>query len=96
MNLQKNWGLIRMTYEYNIRKKAMKFITKQDKKQQERIFKAIYLLPAIGDVRKMSGEDNLYRLRVGDFRVLFEMSAKSNTVTLIDVTNADNRGQIYK
>lgn len=96
MNLQKNWGLIQMTYEYNIRKKAMKFITKQDKKQQERILKAIYLLPAIGDVRKMSREDNLYRLRVGDFIVLFEMSAKSNTVTLIDVTNADNRGQIYK
>lgn len=85
-----------MTYEYNIRKKAMKFITKQDKKQQERILKAIYLLPDIGDVRKMSGEDNLYRLRVGDFRVLFEMSAKSDTVTLIDVTNADNRGQVYK
>ncbi len=85
-----------MTYEYNIRKKAMKFIRKQDKKQQERIFKAIYVLPTLGDLKKMIGEDNLYRLRVGDFRILFEMSAKSNTVTLIDVTNADNRGQIYK
>lgn len=85
-----------MTYEYNIRKKAMKFIQKQDKKQQERIFKAIYALPIIGDVKKMAGEDKLYRLRVGDYRVLFEMSAKTNTVTLIDVTDADNRGQIYK
>ncbi len=85
-----------MTYEYNIRKKAMKFIRKQDKKQQERIFKAIYVLPTLGDIKKMIGEDNLYRLRVGDFRILFEMSAKSNTVTLIEVTNADNRGQIYK
>ena len=74
----------------------MKFIRKQDKKQQERIFKAIYGLPTLGDIKKMIGEDNLYRLRVGDFRILFEMSAKSNTVTLIDVTNADNRGQIYK
>ena len=72
-----------MTYEYNIRKKAMKFIRKQDKKQQERIFKAIYVLPTLGDIKKMIGEDNLYRLRVGDFRILFEMSAKSNTVTLI-------------
>ena len=64
-----------MTYEYNIRKKAMKFIRKQDKKQQERIFKAIYVLPTLGDIKKMIGEDNLYRLRVGDFRILFEMSA---------------------
>ena len=74
----------------------MKLIRKQDKKQQERIFKAKYVLPTLGDIKKMIGEDNLYRLRVGDFRILFEMSAKSNTVTLIDVTNADNRGQIYK
>lgn len=44
----------------------------------------------------MSGEEKLYRLRVGDFRVLFEMSAKSEKITLIDVTHADNRGQIYK
>ena len=85
-----------MTYEYNIRKKAMKFIRKQDKIQQERLLKAVYALPALGDIKKMTGEDNLYRLRVGDFRILFEMSPKSNTLTLIDVTNADNRGQIYK
>lgn len=85
-----------MTYEYNIRKKAMKFIQKQEKKQQERILKAIYTFPVLGDIKKMSGEDNLYRLRVGDFRLLFEMSPKSNVVTLIDVTDADNRGQIYK
>lgn len=85
-----------MTYEFNIRKKAMKFINKQDRNQQERILKAIYALPLIGDIKKMSGEDNLYRLRVGDYRILFEMSPKSNTVTLVDVTDADNRGQIYK
>ncbi len=44
----------------------------------------------------MIGENNLYRLRVGDYRLLFEMLEKSNEITLIDVTNADNRGQIYK
>ena len=85
-----------MTYEYNIRKKAMKFIRKQEKKQQERLFKAIYSLPILGDIKKMLGEYNLYRLRVGDFRVLFEMSATYEKITLIDVTQADNRGQIYK
>jgi mRNA interferase RelE/StbE len=84
-----------MTYEYSIRKKAIKFIQKQERKQQERLLKAIYALP-LGDVKKIVGEDNLYRLRVGDFRLLFEMSVKSNEITLIDVTNAGNRGQIYK
>lgn len=85
-----------MIYEYNIRKKAMKFIQKQERRQQERLLKAIYALPLIGDIKKMIGENNLYRLRVGDYRLLFEMLEKSNKITLIDVTNADNRGQIYK
>lgn len=44
----------------------------------------------------MSGEERLYRLRVGDYRILFEMYPKTNTITLIDITDADNRGQIYK
>lgn len=74
----------------------MKFIQKQERRQQERLLKAIYALPLIGDIKKMIGENNLYRLRVGDYRLLFEMLEKSNEITLIDVTNADNRGQIYK
>lgn len=85
-----------MNYEINIRKKAMKFIQKQEMKQQRRIITAIYKLPSEGDVKKMQGEDNLYRLRVGDYRVLFEMLPQNKTLILIDVTNADNRGQVYK
>ncbi len=85
-----------MTYKYNIRKKAMKFIRKQEKKQQERLLKAIYALPILGNIKKISGKNNLYRLRASDFRLLFEMSPKSDKIALIDVTNADNRGQIYK
>ncbi len=84
-----------MTYEYSIRKKAIKFIQKQERKQQERLLKAIYALP-LGDVKKIVGENNLYRLRVGNFRLLFEISEKIKEITLIDVLNADNRGQIYK
>jgi mRNA interferase RelE/StbE len=84
-----------MTFKIKIRKKALKFIQKQDSKTQTRLFEAIYAIP-LGDIRKMAGEDKLYRLRVGDMRVLFEMSLISDEVTLIDVTNAGNRGQIYK
>ncbi|MCI5844782.1 MAG: type II toxin-antitoxin system RelE/ParE family toxin [Oscillospiraceae bacterium] len=85
-----------MTYEYDIKKKAMKFIRKQQPNQQKRILEAIYALPLTGDVKKLKGEDDLYRLRVGDFRVLFELNQKTNTITLVCVTDADNRGQIYK
>lgn len=46
-----------MTYEYDIKKKAMKFIRKQQPKQQQRILEAIYALPLTGDVKKLKGED---------------------------------------
>lgn len=85
-----------MNYEYEIRKKAMRFIQKQQPKQQKRILKAIYALPFVGDIKKMKGEETLYRLRVGDFRLLFELKPKSSTITLVSITDADSRGQIYK
>lgn len=84
-----------MNYEYEIRKKAMKFIQKQERSQQIRILRSVYLLPQ-GSVKKMQGFTDLYRLRVGDYRILFEMNQKTDTITLITVTDADNRGQIYK
>lgn len=52
-----------MTYEIKIRPKAFKFIEKQDKVQRTRIYKAIYNLPD-GDVKKIAGEQNIFRLRV--------------------------------
>lgn len=84
-----------MNYKYNIRKKAMKFISKQTPEQQKRIFRAIYLLPVTGDVKKLSGSYTKYRLRVGDYRIIFEIVPETNEVTLVDVTDAGNRGQIY-
>ena len=84
-----------MTYKYNIRKKAMKFIEKQEIQQRKRILKAIYSLPVTEDIKKLAGNDNLYRLRVGDYRILFLLSPENDKITLVDVTNAGNRGQIY-
>jgi hypothetical protein len=44
-----------MIYEYEVKKKAMRFIRKQTQKQQKRILAAIYGLPLNGDVKKLSG-----------------------------------------
>lgn len=52
-----------MIYEIKIRPKALKFIEKQDYFQKMRIYKAIYNLPK-GDVKKILGNKNVYRLRV--------------------------------
>jgi len=52
-----------MNYEIIIRPTAIKFIEKQDKNTRLRLYKAIYNLPK-GDVKKMAGTKDDYRLRV--------------------------------
>ena len=69
---------------------ANDFLDRQPTRKSERIKRAINLLPA-GDVRKLRGIKNGYRLRVGDVRVLFEKEGSR-----IHVIKIDNRGDVYK
>lgn len=46
-----------------------------------------------GDVKKLQNHTEEYRLRVGSYRIIFHFV--ENEIT-IDVTDADNRGDIYK
>lgn len=81
-----------MKYRIVIEKVAEKFIRKQDRKTQERLLKAISQLPVGNDIKKLKGYD-LFRLRVGDFRVIY---AIDDGIKVITVENIDNRGDIYK
>ena len=81
-----------MIYKIKIRPKALKFIEKQDRFQRIRIYKAIYNLPN-GDVKKMAGCKDEYRLRVGNYRIIYEHNQNE---FIILITKAENRGQIYK
>ena len=81
-----------MIYKIKIRPKALKFIEKQDKIQRIRIYKSIYNLPN-GDVKKMVGNKEKYRLRVGDYRIIYELNQNE---CIILITKINNRGQIYK
>ena len=76
-----------MKVEYS--KQAVKFILKQDKPTKQRLQQAIENLPN-GDVKKLQGQP-FYRLRVGDFRVLFNANGQ-----LIFISKIGNRGEIYK
>lgn len=68
---------------------ASKFLKKQTKQNQNRIVSAIEKIPD-GDIRKLRGR-NGYRLRVGNFRVLFDENG-----VIINIIDIDNRGQVYK
>ncbi len=82
-----------MQYRIEIDKRAVKFILKQPKPQRERIFKAIYKLPAVGDIKAMQGYNGYFRLRVGDYRIIYTVN---DDVLLVRVVEIGNRGDIYK
>ena len=65
----------------------MLFRSKQTKK---RLKEAIEKVP-FGDIKKLQGIDNGYRLRVGDLRVLFSIEDDR-----IYIDNIIPRGQAYK
>lgn len=81
-----------MTYKIIFEKAAVKFLRKQDRKTQERLLKAINKLPDGTDIKKLVGS-SLYRLRIGNFRVLYSID---DFVKIISIENIDNRGDIYK
>jgi len=74
----------------NYSKQAEAYLGKQTDKQEQRIRNAVTALPA-GDVKKLKGIENGYRLRIGSVRVLFEKIG--NKITVIKI---DNRGDVYK
>lgn len=81
-----------MTYKIDFDKKAQKFILKQPKDKQTLIYKAIYNLPD-GDIKPLQGHKGFYRLRVGDYRIVYTID---NGNYIICIVKAHNRGDIYK
>lgn len=81
-----------MMYKIVFQKAALKFMKKQDKKIQERLLRAISQLPMGTDIKKLQGLE-MYRMRVGDMRVLYTID---DVVMVISIENIDNRGDVYK
>ena len=73
-------------FQITYSKKAEKFLRKQNKTTQYRLFTAISKLPLEGNIKKLQGISG-YRLRVGNYRVLFDVNGF--VVDIIDVEIAD-------
>ena len=70
--------------------KTVKYINSVDKLAKKRLREAIEKIP-LGDIKKLQGIENGYRLRVGELRVLF--SIEDDTIY---IDNIIPRGQAYK
>jgi len=72
-------------------KQAVKVIKKLDVSTKQRIRQGINGIPA-GDIKKLQGHTELYRLRIGDWRVLFTY-VDADTVLIARISS---RGDVYK
>ena len=79
-------------YRFIIKKPAKKFIDGLPVNERRRIVDAIERLPDSGDIKRLQGHDDLFRLRVGPYRVLYTVD---NGTFVIYVVDAGSRGQIY-
>lgn len=79
-------------YQIIIKKKAKKFIDALPANERRRVVAAIEQLPNGEDIKKLKGHDNLLRLRVGEYRIIYTVD---NGELIVYVIDAGNRGQIY-
>ncbi len=80
-------------YQIIIKKSAKKFIDNLPAKEKCRIVNAIELLPNGEDIKRLKGHDELLRLHVGPYRVIYTVDNGKLIVRIID---AGSRGDIYK
>lgn len=79
-------------WRIEIRPAAIKSLRRLATRDRERISSAIDALPE-GDVKLLRGPERLWRLRVGDWRVIFD---RRDAERVIDVLVVSPRGRAYR
>ena len=79
-------------YRFIIKKPAKKFIDGLLGNERKRLVSAIEKLPDAGDITRLKGQTDLFRLRVGPYRIIYSVDNGRLVVFIID---AGSRGQIY-
>ena len=84
-----------MSYEVKLHPKIDKFLRKCGKELEERIRNRLRLLKEepFKYLEHYEGEENCYKLRIGDYRALVDVSVEEKKV-LVRVLG--HRGRIYK
>lgn len=85
-----------MSYEIHIPENLEKRLHRIPKKDKERIMQKIDALennPRPPDCKKLQGRPQLYRIRSGDYRIIYSIKDDMLIVLIIDV---GNRKEIYR
>ena len=83
-------------YEIQISRRAAKSLAGLQRRDQQRVRAAIDLLsvePRPPACIALSGEDGVYRVRVGDFRILYEVM---DDVLVVHIIRVGHRRDVYR
>jgi mRNA interferase RelE/StbE len=85
-----------MTFTLSITRPALKALAGIAKRDRERIYQRLDQLVAdpytMPNVKKLQGEDN-FRLRVGDYRILYLIEEAELVIVVVDV---GHRREVYR
>jgi mRNA interferase RelE/StbE len=85
-----------MPYEIQFKSSAWKAFNKLEGEARGRIAEAVMSLaenPRPRKARKLSGKGDFYRIRSGDYRVIYEVREKALVVLIVKV---GHRREVYK
>ncbi|QOY36975.1 type II toxin-antitoxin system RelE family toxin [Anaerobacillus isosaccharinicus] len=84
-----------LTYQVTLSRESIKYLKKQEKAVQLRItraLKGLTIQPPLGDIKPLKGRNKQLRLRVGSYRVIFEINHNEKMIYILTI---DIRGDIY-
>jgi len=84
-----------MTFDVSYSNRSKKFLRKADKVIVKRVIEKIEKLrkaPIIHDTKTVEGSKGLFRVRVGDYRILYEVDYRNNLLGIIKI---DKKPRVY-
>jgi len=85
-----------MNFHVELSSKAFRALSRLDVSDKKRAFDKIESLentPYPAGYKKLSGENDIYRLRFGNFRILYKVSKTEHTILIFHI---EKRSQVYQ
>ena len=76
-----NWVLIVNSFV----RKTLKRIPRKDAERIVQVFEELTVNPYAGDIRKMEGEDDTWRRRIGSYRIKYEIKTSEKIICVLEV-----------
>ena len=87
MSLSESWGL-------EVDPSVFKILKKIPRRDAEAVLKVIKLLPAnpyFGDIQKMKGKDDIWRRRVGVYRIFYKIKTDAKIILVFELEHRTSR-----